>query len=221
MASSGGFKPSPLPPIADTGMKGFLKWYQREQPEVFKAVAPQIAAKTPQVFSDYNQSQTQRIRQRAGVASLAARRRMRGIAGLGDDFTDLLDSSPDSNIVAGFESPSDDINSYMSSAPTIDVSDAANTTSGTPTTSTSLISSLIAGITGAYTTVTQANTAQAITNLQLQRAQAGLAPLNIGMNANGIPTITGVGLASSAGIILLIGGGLLLFMMMGRGKKAA
>src|ERR1700732_2825438 len=71
MASSGGFKPSNLPPIAETGMKGFLKWDAREQPGYYPRVAKATWAQAPEVFSDYVQSRAQGVRPRAGLASLA------------------------------------------------------------------------------------------------------------------------------------------------------
>jgi len=231
MASPGGFKASHLPPIAETGIKGFLKWYQREQPSVYMKLAEKLQTQAPQLFSDYTQSQTQVVRARAGAASLAWRRRMRGgegflpgstaLHGLGDDFTDMLDSSPDPNVVSAFQPISIDSVALPAgyNPPPIDTAEAANTGAGTSTANTSLIANIIGGITGAYTSVTQADTAARITQIQLQRAQAGLSPLNIGMNANGIPTISAGALGGTTGLLLI--GALALFLLMGRGRKAA
>jgi hypothetical protein len=42
-----------MTPIKATGMKGFLLWFKREQPNLYVVVAPKIAKKVPQAFSDY------------------------------------------------------------------------------------------------------------------------------------------------------------------------
>lgn len=212
MSSSGGFKPSALPPITETGMKGFFKWFQREQPEAYKSVlAPQVSSRYPQVFSDYNQSVTQHIRGLAGEASLIRRLRVRG--GMGQ-ITNIADSglgygqNPDFTVNttsmtgAGSDVPNIEM---LNTLPAIDTADAANTGAGTPTATTSGISSIISGITGLFTAYNTQQTAKAITNLQLQRAQQGLAPLNIGMNANGIPTITAGLMSGGSGTLLLLG----------------
>jgi len=113
------------------------------------------------------------------------------------------------------------LNEAAGSAANINIADAANTTAGTPTGTTSGIASIISGVTGLFTTVQQQQTANQITALQLQRAQAGLAPLNIGMAANGVPTITG--LATSPTTLLIVGAALLgaLFLFGGRRSAAA
>jgi len=222
-----GFKPSHLPPIGQTGMRGFLLWYKREQPAIYAQIAPKIAAQQPSVFSDYVQSTAQRMRARAGVMSLSARAgRFRGLGQMYSS-NDSLDPSqadeqwlatdpniPDPNVINTFSNPTVDSSVAPPIGPTIDTASAANTGGGTSTPTTSWIGSLIQGATQLFTTQQQLQTASAITNLQLQRAQAGLAPLNIGMNANGIPTFSGMAAGSST--LLLVGGGLLLFMLMGR-----
>lgn len=250
MASTKGFLPSHLPPISDTGMQGYLKWFRREQPNLYAKVAPQIYATFPRVFSDYTQTRVQGVRDAASRATLARRLRMRGGMtaimgalvgegamdgrlpvprpyGLGQNdssvvdqsYIDLLQNSPDPDIVSTFQTPTVDTGSFA--APNIDIADAANSTGGTGTADATAIAAIATGAAQLYTTSQQMATAQSINNLQIQRAQQGLAPLNIGMNANGVPTITGVGLTGSAGtVLLLVGGGLLLLMMMG-GKKAA
>lgn len=239
MASSPGFRASNLPPIAATGMQGFLQWFRREQPNLYRAVAPQIQAQFPRVFSDYNQSQVQHLRDATGRASLAGRRRMRGgmgailaagriraLGGLGQNDSNSVDSSdfdylqsPDSSLVASFATPNIETVDTGSSIPAI--ADTANTSGGTSTTDASAIAAIATGAAQLYTTSAQLQTAQAINNLQIQRAQAGLAPLNIGLSASGVPTITGVGLTGSAGTLLLFAGGALLLLMMMGGKKSA
>ena len=227
--SPGGFKPSDQPPITATGMQGFLKWLQREQPVVYQQIAPQVQAQFPRVFSDYNQSMTQAIRSRAANAGLARRYRMRGgLSGLGQgDMTDTYMTNPNLTInVAsltgdGSDAPIIDTSSpaFNLQTPAIDTADAANTSPGTATGTTNAIASMVAGITGLYTTVNQQQTANAITQLQLQRAQQGLSPLNIGMNANGIPTIAGLSAGSSS--MLLIGVAAIAALFLFGGKKAS
>jgi hypothetical protein len=86
----------------------------------------------------------------------------------------------------------------------IDTSDAANTGTGdTPTSG--WIQSLISGATSLYLTKSQLDTAKQVTQLQLDRAQKGLPPLNIDMTKLGVPTVS-VGLTGSATNLLMYGG---------------
>lgn len=43
--------------IQETGIRGYLKWLQADQPGLYKAAAPQIARLVPQAFSNHEQSQ--------------------------------------------------------------------------------------------------------------------------------------------------------------------
>ena len=195
---------SAKPEISETGLKGYLKWLQREQPAVYRKVAPVIAAKQPAAFSDYNQSLAQRMNMRRGRLSLR---------GLGDD-------SDDTGITSITFDPNDlSLTSQASNA--IDVSDAAN--SGTGSSSlTSWLTALVGGASQLYLTKSQLDTAQQVTNLQLQRAQAGLPPLNIDMTKMGVPSVA-VGLSSSTQSLVtyaLIGGGLLFLVMSMGGRKS-
>jgi hypothetical protein len=207
------FMGSHLPPIQETGMKGYLKWLQREQPEVYKVMAPQLPVIAPAAFSHYTQSVATTTRTMGALASL--RRRNRGrfpgtMGGLGH-FSALNDTSsgtgdlfqPDFLSTPSFDTSSD-VQETITAAQgaTLDTADAANSTGSTPTQQTTAIAQLAAGVTGLALFGEQASQANAINQLQLQRAAAGLSPLNIGMNANGIPTITG--LATSSGTIILL-----------------
>lgn len=224
MASPGGFRPSPLPPVTETGIRGFLKWLQRENPQAYQQIAPALPAVDPRMFSDYNQSRAQIVRARAGAASMVARAASMGALGQAEYSSTLPEFSTQIQVLA----PSDlapvnvatDESTLSLAVPTnVDTTDAANQGSGTSTASTDWISSAIHGITSLWLTKTQLQTSQAITNLQLQRAQAGLAPLNIGLAANGIPTFSAMGGGST---MLLLGGGLLLlFMLMRGGSRSA
>lgn len=166
--------------IHDTGSRGFLKWLQQFQPGIYAKVAPTLAQKAPQLFSDF---------EAAGGALGAYQRRL---SGLGDTSLVPIDlSAADTTTV-----------------PSVDVADAANSTATDGSTA-NWLSSLIGGVSSAFMTVTQAQSNQAIINAQLQRAQQGLPPLSIAPGANGVPTISAMaGLSSSSW--LLIGGGVLL-----------
>jgi len=232
MASSpGGFKPSHLPPVTETGMQGFLKWLQRENPQAYQHIAPSLPAMDPRMFSDYNQSRAQIVRGRAGVASLAARAGRLGVLGQAEygntlpEFQVNPNAAPASFVLA----PSDlaplnvatDETTLTVAVPTnVDTTDAANQGSGTSTASTDWISNAIHGITSLWLTKSQLQTSQAITNLQLQRAQSGLSPLNIGMGANGLPMF-GSSLGGGTSLLLLGGGLLVLFMLMRGGSRRA
>jgi hypothetical protein len=104
----------------------------------------------------------------------------------------------------------------------ITTSDAANAGAGTSTASTSWLSSLINSASNFVMSKQQAQTAQAITNLQLQRAQQGQSPLNISMGANGIPIIGGAGLSSLfSGTGMVIGLAALAAFFLFSGKRRA
>jgi len=186
---------SAKPDISDTGLKGFLKWFQREQPNLYKQVAPALAKKYPRAFSDYNQSLAQDMGHRRSMVSM-------GFRGLGDDsaITDIT-----------FDSSSLQVPTSVTSA--VDTADAAN--AGTTDSSvTGWLSSLIGGLTQGALAVNQVKTAQQVTQLQLQRAQMGLPPLNIDMSSLGVPTV-GVGLSASTQSLVMwiaIGGGALLLL---------
>jgi len=193
---------STKPEIADTGLKGFLKWLQREQPAIYRKVAPVVAQQKPQAFSDYNQSMAQRMAMRRGRATMLGR--------MGD--------SEDGITTITFDPNSLDVGDSTTNA--LDVSDAAN--SGTGSSSlTSWLTGLVGAASQLYLTKSQLDTAQQVTNLQLQRAQQGLPPLNIDMTKLGVPSVA-VGLSASTQSLVtyaLVGGGLLL-LVMGMGRKS-
>jgi hypothetical protein len=226
MASSGGFKPSHLPPITETGIQGFLKWLQRENPTAYQHIAPSLPAMDPRMFSDYNQSMAQIVRGRAGAASLLKRGGIMGGLGQAEYGSAVPEFSTQIQVLAPSDlapvNVSTDESTLNYSIPTnVDTTDAANQGSGTSTASTDWISSAIHGITSLWLTKAQLQTSNAITNLQLQRAQAGYAPLNIGLGANGIPVFGSSALGGGSTLLLLGGGLLVLFMLMRGGRKAA
>lgn len=83
---------------------------------------------------------------------------------------------------------------------------AANTTTASPSFMDSM-SSILTGLGTAYLTKTQVDAQQQLWNVQLQRAQAGLAPLNINPTQYGLPGPTvGVGLSADTQKFLLYAG---------------
>ena len=74
---------SSAPPINDTGMRGFLKWAQREYPaQVYQQIAGQIQQRIPQAFSSY---------------MLGGWRKFSRLAGLADGTTGTVDTSDAAN----------------------------------------------------------------------------------------------------------------------------
>jgi len=163
--------------IIDTGLRGYLKWLRRDQPGIYRKVAPVLAAKIPEAFSDREQSHA------LGV-----------LMGLGDD------AEPGA------------------SGASTDVADAANTGAASPSI-TGIIGNLVAAAGQVYLTKTQLDALKQVNNMQLQRVNAGLNPLDVSGLNFGIPTVN-VGVAPktlAAGGTLLIGGLLLVgaFMLLG------
>lgn len=180
--------------IQDTGVRGYLKWLQQDQPGLYSVVAPQIVLQAPEAFSDFEQS-----------------RAMSTLMGLGDDsgITTTFDSTD------LFGNPTATVSA---SAP--DVASAANSGSSSPSV-TSIISGLVAAAGQVFLAKSQVDTLQNVNNIQLQRAQAGLPPLNTSSLSLGIPQVN-VGLSQSTltggGIALAVGGVLaLVFLMKGSG----
>lgn len=181
------------PEIAETGLRGFLKWLQREQPEVYKLVAPKIAQTAPTGFSDYRSSKITAMRTRAGALS------QRRFGSLGDDPTGLVDIQFDANSLSTPDLP-------------IDTADAANT-GPSSTGIMDTIGSIVNGVFQAGLAFNSLQTAKQVTNLQLQRAQAGLPPLNIDMSRLGVPSVS-VGLTSGTSQLVMYGVGALLVVML-------
>lgn len=74
---------SSAPPINDTGMRGFLKWVQREYPpQIYQQIADNIQQQIPQAFSSY---------------MLGGWRKFSRLAGLADGTTGTVDTSDAAN----------------------------------------------------------------------------------------------------------------------------
>lgn len=170
--------------IQETGIRGYLKWLQHDQPGIYKLAAPRIARLIPEAFSNHEQSKAMGVLmdddfiQSIGVT-------------IPEESTDVANaadpgaSSP--SIVSGISSIIDSIaNAYQAKAQ----SDQAK-----------------------ILTQTQADIYRQVTQTQLQRAAAGLPPLTTQSGQYGIPTIAPSavqsfksGTAWAIGALLLFGG---------------
>lgn len=209
--------------ITETGIRGFLKWFAREQPEIYKAVAPVIAKKVPKAFSDYH----------AGGWKVAGLNR--------DDAVDKLNKIYEGNFAGMgrladasayfsmgssytaqptyFASAAPGFDASLATMPNfVDTSAAANAGSiGTDIAGT--IGSIVNSASKAYLTYTAANTQSQIVNTQLQRAAAGLPPLNVGLSSSGIPMVQAGGNISTGSIAMLAIAGIGLYLLTGRKKS--
>ncbi len=197
-----------IPEITDTGVRGFLKWFQTVQPGLYAKIAPEITKRVPTAFSDYHAG-GYRV---AGLSHVDAVTRLNALGSLRDTTGTGTVYDASGNPVS-FNVGSD------LTLPPVDVSTAANAGT-TPTTTTSLISNIVQGISALYLTKQQADIQQQVVNTQLARAAAGLPPLPSSLSQLGVPQVS-VGLSSGTGTGLIIAGVVgigFLFMMMG-GRK--
>jgi hypothetical protein len=183
--------------IQDTGVRGYLKWLQHDQPGIYKLVAAHIVQQAPEAFSDYEQS-----------------RAMGVLMGLGDDAG--ITTTFDATDVFG-NPPTTVATPAATNAP--DVANAANAGSSSPSV-TSIISGLVGAAGQIFLAKSQVDTLNQVNQIQLQRAQMGLAPLNTSSLSLGIPQVN-VGLSSGTltggGIALAVVAGLGLLFALGRG----
>jgi hypothetical protein len=167
--------------ITDTGIRGYLKWLQQDQPGIYKLIAPHLAQQAPDAFSDFEQS-----------------RAMGSLMGLSDEVVGIV-----------------------STANTADVADAANSGASSPSI-TSLISNLVGAAGQIFLAKSQVDTLKQVNQIQLQRAQMGLAPLNTSSMSLGIPQVN-VGLSqgtlTGGGIAIAVLGGIGLLLAFGGGKR--
>ncbi len=173
--------------ITETGVNGFLKWIQQAQPGLYKKIASEISAKVPEAFSDFRQGKWK-------TAGLSNSQAVAKLGRLGDTTDPTIDVSFDSSV--------------LGAAPTVDVSDAANS-GGSSSSITDTISGIVKGISSLYMTKQQADIQQQVVNTQLQRAALGLPPLPTSLANLGVPQVS-VGLSTGTGGALAIGGAVLL-----------
>lgn len=218
--------------IRTTGIKGFLQWFQREQPDLYNKIAPQLPALIPKAFSNY--TQTRKHLQKVYQGSFSSRP-TNGMSGLSDyELPALYVTAPaiSSDPVtvnysaqlaptyyanpATFTTPVDtgDLNTVQVSP----VSAAANTG-----TTSNAIANAIGQTVGAaasiYMTNAQAALQQSVVQSQLARAAAGLPPLNTSLSQLGVPIVSTGSL--STGSMMLLGGAALLAIILSGGSSTA
>jgi hypothetical protein len=208
-------------PITETGVRGFLKWFKREQPALYSKIAPLLPKKVPAAFSNY-EAGGYRV---AGLSRDDAVTKLNKIykdsfsrrAGLGrfadyDPYASMTGSNPNayfsSGITTNYTAQLSTMPSYTasySSTPTanipVDTSTAANN-GPSPTSTTNGIANVINAASGLVLSGAAAVTQAQIVSAQLARAASGLSPLNTSLNANGVPTVV----SSSTTTVLLLGG---------------
>lgn len=184
--------------IQDTGVRGYLKWLQADQPQLYIAVAPIIAQRIPEAFSDHEQSLAQGA-----------------LMGLAQDGADpgLTEFTPD-------------LPAYMisgaSTGSTVDVANAANTgaaSSGVV----GLIQGIVNDVAQAKLNQAQLDAYKQLNATQAQRISAGLNPLLISSSSLGIPFISGVAgqqPVTGGTALLMVGGILGLLIFLGRRGRA-
>lgn len=176
--------------IQDTGVRGYLKWLQQDQPGIYKLIAAHIVQQAPEAFSDYEQS-----------------RAMGVLMGLGDD----------AGITTTFDST--DVFGNPAAAGTTDVANAANAGASSPSV-TSIISGLVGAASQIFLVKNQLDTQKQMNAVQLQRMQMGLAPLNMSSLSLGIPQVNvglSSGTLTGGGVALAVVAGLGLLFALGRG----
>lgn len=224
---------STKPPITTTGIKGFLMWFQREQPALFNKIAPQLPKVAPKAFGSYfaNQKKLREI-YRSGIARRTA---MSGFADYSSyTLPTLYVSAPavssdpiTVNYTAQLAPPAYTAspatlttdNPQDMATPTLPPITAAANSGTASTPIANAIAQTVGAAASVYLTNQQAAMQQSIVQAQLARAAAGLPPLNTSLNANGIPTVTTGGVLSSGSMILLGGAALLAIMMTGGSSK--
>jgi hypothetical protein len=230
-------------PITDTGIRGFLKWFAREQPGLYKKIAPQLPKVAPAAFSDYDNGgwRTAGLSRDDAVDTLNEiyRGSYANRVGMGrlSDYADYLDpivvygtsgGSTGVNYTSELTAPS----SYVSytapmttpieatAPPTVDTSTAAN--NGVSSSAvTSAIGAVIGATSAAYLTSQQAALQNQIIQTQLQRAQSGLAPLTTSLNAAGIPTVSVGASLSGSNLLLLAGLGIGAVLLLSGGSSSS
>ena len=194
--------------ITDTGIRGYLQWLKADQPQLYRVAAPIIAQQVPGAFSDREQSM--------GMGFL--------MRGLGDDATgvDFLTTDLSSSSLL---TPTGASGGFVSDSQSgTDVASAANSGASSPGIVSS-IGNIVSALAQGYLAASQVQTLSQANQIQLQRAQAGLPPLNLSSLQLGVPTVN-LGLSQSTlaggGVALAVVAGLgLLFLMGGKKRRAA
>jgi hypothetical protein len=211
-------KPAPdiasHPTIKATGTKGFLLWMKSDplMSKVYAASKGQLASITKGAAGAGAGNSLGRI-------SRATKRALRGVyngnylasnyPGLGA-LSDYSDYSSNASVASSVSAP--DVSSISTPSVNIQADPITNAASSSPTpvSTAQQISNAIAVAGQAALTANQVITANQVSQIQLQRAQAGLSPLNL--SAYGLPTVSGTGSFTGGNgliLLLLLGGGLL------------
>lgn len=181
--------------ITATGLKGFLKWLQQDQPAVYAATAAAIAKAAPKGFSGFNGSALRTAQMRTGRRSMHLR-------GLGCCLCSVG--------VCAATCGSSSIN-WGSTC----TSCAANTGAYTCNSSLTGIANIITSVTGAALTAAQQSQYNALLQQQLSRAGSGLPPQTLSSSGVGVPQIGSLG--TSGSLMLWLGGSaVVLYLLFGR-----
>jgi hypothetical protein len=220
--------------IVDTGVRGYLKWLKADQPGIYKAVAAAIVQQAPRAFSDFEQSRAMGALMgstsgawHSGIdwsdrpasmygwnnpAEIAnpygrvALGNLRGDTSGGWDAPYSFGRLGDDGTTTTF----DQTDTFNPPAST-DVSSVANTGQASADT-TSIIGNIVSAFGQAYLAKQNADLLSQANQIQLQRAQVGLPPLDLSTLKLGVPqlqvglnqqTLTGGGIA--LGVAALLG----------------
>lgn len=208
--------PTPKPPavIATKGTKGFLAWLALNQGPLYDAALPQLKALAAQ---------------QGAMGAVKAT-----FKGLGDDSVDptvSIDNSGtvpdatlniDSSVVVPPTAAADlyaTLPSSVNFPPDSPVTSA--TTGPTSNAVASSIASIIGSVAAGAQAVSNIQTQNQLTQIQLSRAQAGLPPLNINPSSLGLPSGTSTSISGSISTpLMLFGlGALALLVLPGLFKK--
>lgn len=184
--------------ITESGVRGFLRWLQIVQPDIYKKAAPLIARQVPAAFGDYNAGGWR-------TAGMTPAQAVEQLGYIGDTMPEIIVTGGSTPISYTGGAPLFDTGPITVAAPpTIDVAMAANQ-GGASSGTTDLIGSIVKGISSLYLGKKQADIQQQVVNTQLQRAALGLPPLPQSLSQLGVPMVN-VGLSGSTGWI--VGGGI-------------
>ncbi len=217
-------------PITQTGIKGFLLWFQREQPALYNKIAPTLPTVAPKAFGSYLVKQ-KNLRQ-LYMGKYARRVAMHGFADYSSDTLPTLyvsaPSIPDpvtvnytSQLTAPISYDSSSIPLSTSAVSTLAASPIANAanTGSIASSVANAIAQTVGAASKVYMTNTQAAQQQSVVASQLARASAGLPPLNTSLNQLGVPTVSTGGSISSS-TLMIVGGAALLAILLSSGGKS-
>jgi hypothetical protein len=208
------------PPITDTGVKGFLKWLQRDQPVIYARVAPALPTVAPRAFSGY----AKRMRTLRGIYRGSYTRPSQAL-GQYSDYTSAAGSSTYAStpVTVNYSSQLSAPISYQgdpayttptpSSVP-IDtgstsgagsIANAANSGSSTAST-VGAIGSAISSVASQLLSAANMSALMNLVSAQLGKAQAGTSPSNVSSKSLGIPTAGATSTTTILVLLALVGG---------------